>query len=113
MFAGHYIKEVISSVKETHPDLPIILYISGSGGILERMAACGPDVVSLDYTVDMADSIQRIGKEMGYQVNGKLCLESNFFPFFSYSYPWRTWTRHSVFLDLIRWKEDYCLACTL
>jgi uroporphyrinogen decarboxylase len=40
VFAGPYIKRIIDSVKLSHPDLPIILYISGSGGLLERMSAC-------------------------------------------------------------------------
>ena len=31
VFAGPYIKRIIDDVKSTHPDLPIILYISGSG----------------------------------------------------------------------------------
>ena len=30
VFAGPYIKQIIDSVKQTHPDLPIILYISGA-----------------------------------------------------------------------------------
>lgn len=38
IFAGPYIKQIVDSVKATHPDLPLILYISGSGGLLERMA---------------------------------------------------------------------------
>lgn len=29
VFAGPYIKQIIDDVKKTHPDLPIILYISG------------------------------------------------------------------------------------
>lgn len=69
VFAGPYIKQIVESVKETHPSVPIILYISGSGGLLERMAACKPDVISLDYTVDMVDGINRIGKEFAVQGN--------------------------------------------
>lgn len=68
VFAGPYIKQIINSVRKTHPSLPLILYISGSGGILERMAACKPDVISFDYTVDMVDGINRIGKDFGVQV---------------------------------------------
>lgn len=44
IFAGPYIKQIVDSVKATHPDLPLILYISGSGGLMERMAkvrGCG------------------------------------------------------------------------
>ena len=37
VFAGPYIKRIIDDVKSTHPDLPIILYISGSGAHLRFM----------------------------------------------------------------------------
>lgn len=53
---------------QTHPDLQIILYISGSGGLLERMAACNPDIMSIDQHVDMRDAIQRIGPKFAVQV---------------------------------------------
>ena len=55
-------------VRETHPDLTIILYISGSGGLLERMAAAQPDVVSVDQRVDLRDAIKRIGPNFAVQV---------------------------------------------
>ena len=31
-FSLPYLKQIVDSVKETHPDLPLILYASGSGG---------------------------------------------------------------------------------
>lgn len=37
------------------------LYANGSGGLLERMAATGVDVVGLDWTIDMADARKRVG----------------------------------------------------
>jgi hypothetical protein len=40
VFAGPYIKRIIDDVKSTHPDLPIILYISGSGAFLLRPWSC-------------------------------------------------------------------------
>lgn len=42
--------------------------VVGSGGLLERMAACGPDIVSIDGSVDLKDAITRCGKEFAYQV---------------------------------------------
>lgn len=63
-----YIKKVIDSVKQTHPDLPIILYISGSGGLLERMAAANPDIISIDQSVDIVDGIKRVGSGFAIQV---------------------------------------------
>ncbi|CAG9460021.1 unnamed protein product [Pedinophyceae sp. YPF-701] len=68
-FAAPYIRKVIESVKKTHPDLPIILYISGSGGLVERMAATNPDVLSIDQSVDMKDAIARGGTNYAYQGN--------------------------------------------
>ena len=61
IFSAPYIKQMVDSVKETHPDLPIILYISGSGGLIERMADTGVDIVSVDHSVSMTDAISRIG----------------------------------------------------
>ncbi len=68
-FAAPYQKKVVDLVKETHPDTPIILYISGSAGVLERMAKTGVDIVSLDWTVDMAEGCNRLPKNIGIQGN--------------------------------------------
>ncbi len=68
-FAAPYQKKVIELVKQTHPDTPMILYISGSAGVLERMGSTGVDIVSLDWTVDMADGCKRLPKDIGIQGN--------------------------------------------
>ncbi|CAI9273830.1 unnamed protein product [Lactuca saligna] len=68
-FSLPYLKAIVDSVKETHPDLPLILYASGSGGLLERLALTGVDVVSLDWTVDMAEGRKRLGSEIAVQGN--------------------------------------------
>lgn len=69
VFAGPYIKQIIDASKQSHPDLPIILYISGGGGLLERMAKCGPDIISVDGSVDLTQAITRCGTEFAYQGN--------------------------------------------
>lgn len=69
IFALPYHQQVAKKVKETHPDLPLILYISGSAGILERMGRSNFDIVSVDWTVDMAEARQRLGQEMKVQGN--------------------------------------------
>ncbi|MCS6815585.1 MAG: uroporphyrinogen decarboxylase, partial [Cyanobacteria bacterium] len=61
-------QRVVRQVKATHPDTPLILYINGSAGLLERMAASGVDIVSVDWTVDMAEARQRLGSK-GVQGN--------------------------------------------
>jgi uroporphyrinogen decarboxylase len=69
VFAAPYQQRVIDQVKATHPDTPLILYISGSAGVLERMARTGIDIISLDWTVDMADGCARLPANVGVQGN--------------------------------------------
>ena len=47
-------------IKEKYPTVPTVTYIKHSGALIERMAATGVDVVSLDWTVDMAEGRERI-----------------------------------------------------
>ncbi|CAL1402697.1 unnamed protein product [Linum trigynum] len=42
---------------------------SGSGGLLQRLALTGVDVVRLDWTVDMAEGRRRLGKDVAVQGN--------------------------------------------
>ena len=60
-FALPYQQQVVRQVKATHPDTPLILLVSGSAGLLERMAKSGVDMISVDWTVDMAEARQRLG----------------------------------------------------
>lgn len=69
VFSAPYIRQIIDTVRKSHPDLAIILYISGSGGLLERMAIPKPDVISVDQRVDMQDAIRRIGPDFAVQGN--------------------------------------------
>ncbi|MBE9126349.1 MULTISPECIES: uroporphyrinogen decarboxylase [unclassified Coleofasciculus] len=64
-----YQQRVVRQVKETHPDTPLILYISGSAGVLERMGRSGVDMISVDWTVDMAEARAKLGAEMKVQGN--------------------------------------------
>ncbi|CAN1840687.1 Uroporphyrinogen decarboxylase, chloroplastic [Linum perenne] len=68
-FSLPYLKQIVDTVKQTHPNLPLILYASGSGGLLERLALTGVDVVSLDWTVDMAEGRRRLGADIAVQGN--------------------------------------------
>jgi uroporphyrinogen decarboxylase len=73
-FAHPYQQQVFKKVKATHPDTPLILLVTGSSGILEMMGASGCDMVSLDWTVDMAVGRQRIGANIGAQGNMDPCV---------------------------------------
>lgn len=68
-FALPYQQRVVQQVKQTHPDTPLILYISGSAGIFDMMGESGVDIVSVDWTVDMADARCRLGPDIGVQGN--------------------------------------------
>jgi uroporphyrinogen decarboxylase len=68
-FALPYQQRVFNQVKQTHPDTPLILLASGSAGLLERMTKSGADIISVDWTVDMADARTRLGKGMKVQGN--------------------------------------------
>ncbi|MEO0683754.1 MAG: uroporphyrinogen decarboxylase, partial [Cyanobacteria bacterium J06649_11] len=60
-FALPYQRRVFEQVKQTHPDTPLILLVSGSAGLLERMSQSGADIINVDWTVDMADARRRLG----------------------------------------------------
>lgn len=68
-FALPYQRRVFEQVKQTHPNTPLILLVSGSAGLLERMSQSGADIVNVDWTVDMADARLRLGKDMKVQGN--------------------------------------------
>lgn len=68
-FALPYQKRVFEQVKQTHPDTPLILLVSGSAGLLERMSQSGADIINVDWNVDMADARRRLGKQMKVQGN--------------------------------------------
>jgi uroporphyrinogen decarboxylase len=68
-FALPYQQRVVQQVKQTHPDTPLILYISGSAGIFDLMGESGVDIVSVDWTVDMAEARRRLGPKLAVQGN--------------------------------------------
>jgi uroporphyrinogen decarboxylase len=69
VFALPYQQQVFNAVRQTHPDTPLILLVSGSAGLLKQMAAAGADTISVDWTVDMADARAVLGPNIGVQGN--------------------------------------------
>lgn len=69
IFAAPYQKMVVDKVKKARPEVPFIMYISQGGTLLERMAATGVDIISVDWTVDMADARKRLGDKIMVQGN--------------------------------------------
>ncbi|XP_050219329.2 uroporphyrinogen decarboxylase 1, chloroplastic isoform X2 [Mercurialis annua] len=64
-----YIEEIVRTVRSKCPETPLVLYINGNGGFLERMEGTGVDVIGLDWTVDMADGRKRLGSGISIQGN--------------------------------------------
>ena len=64
-----YVERIVAAVHREHPGVPVTLYANGSGGLLERLASTGADVVGLDWTVDMADARARLGPDVAVQGN--------------------------------------------
>jgi len=69
VFAAPYHKMVVDIIKKKHPKVPLIVYISQGASLLERMAAAGFDVVSVDWTIDMTDARKRLGPSVAVQGN--------------------------------------------
>lgn len=68
-WSGPYLRRIIASVKAEYPNVPLTLYANGSGGLLERLAATGADVIGVDWTTDMADARARIPANVSVQGN--------------------------------------------
>ncbi|CDN13713.1 Uroporphyrinogen III decarboxylase [Richelia intracellularis] len=68
-FALPYQQRVFQQIRQKHPETPLILLVSGSAGLLERMSKAGADIITVDWTVDMADARARLGKDMKVQGN--------------------------------------------
>ncbi len=66
-FALPYTKAIIERVKDEGS--PVILYINGCGGLLDLMKEAGPDVISLDWRIDLDKAIDIIGKDIAVQGN--------------------------------------------
>ncbi|KAJ8754579.1 hypothetical protein K2173_010014 [Erythroxylum novogranatense] len=64
-----YIEKIVNIVKIKCPTTPLVLYINGNGGLLERMKGIGVDVIGLDWTVDMVDGRKRLGSGVSVQGN--------------------------------------------
>ncbi|MFO1519391.1 MAG: uroporphyrinogen decarboxylase [bacterium] len=69
-FSLSYAERVIGRLNRK--DVPVIFFAKGTGHQLKRIASCGADVISLDWTVDMAWA-RKIAK-------GRVALQGNLDP---------------------------------
>jgi uroporphyrinogen decarboxylase len=65
--AGRALGRVLELLPERRP--PVILYARGATHLVDELAALRPDVVSLDWRVDLAEAAGRIGRDVSLQGN--------------------------------------------
>lgn len=69
-FSLAYIKVVIDGLRDTPgPSTPVIVFTKGGGQWLERIAECGCDAISIDWTTHIGDARRRVGSRVALQGN--------------------------------------------
>jgi uroporphyrinogen decarboxylase len=69
-FSLRYMRRLIAGLKRD--GAPVIYFLRGRGGGLKKLAASGADVLSLDWTIDLAEARQ--------QIEGRVALQGNLDP---------------------------------
>lgn len=70
-FSLDYTRQVVAGLqreKDGHR-VPVIVFTKGGGPWLDEIAACGADVVGLDWTVNLAEARRRVGAHVALQGN--------------------------------------------
>lgn len=71
-FVAPYSQEIFAAVAAAAPGLPRIHFGVTTGELLGSMALTGPDVMGVDWRVDMAAAAQRINAALGEEVHSSL-----------------------------------------
>jgi uroporphyrinogen decarboxylase len=66
-FAGRALARVLAALPSDGP--PVILFARAATHLLEELAALGPEVVSVDWRVELAEAVARIGSDVSIQGN--------------------------------------------
>ena len=70
-FVLPYVKQVISELKKE--EVPIIYFVNDCAGILKEVKKSGADVIGIDWRIDIADAIKKLGKKVVIQGNLDPC----------------------------------------
>ena len=70
-FSLGYMQRILASLKRTHGSqrVPNIVFTKGGGQWLEAIADIGCDAIGLDWTTDLGEARQRVGKRVALQGN--------------------------------------------
>lgn len=69
LFSLKYMADIIRSLKQKHPNIPIILFTKGGGQWLNEMVNSSCDVIGLDWTVDLGMARKHVGDRVALQGN--------------------------------------------
>ena len=58
-----YVKKIVTSLKKQHPETPVIYFANNCAGIIKEVKKSGADVIGIDWRIDIADAIKRLGKK--------------------------------------------------
>ena len=70
-FVLPYVKKVISELKKE--EVPIIYFVNDCAGILKEVKKAGADIIGIDWRIDIADAIKKLGKKLVIQGNLDPC----------------------------------------
>lgn len=68
-FSLSYIKQIISGLKQSVPDVPVILFTKGGKAWLEIMTDTKCDVLQVDWEITLQEARQRVGDRVALQGN--------------------------------------------
>jgi uroporphyrinogen decarboxylase len=68
-FVLPHTSRLIALVREAAPVAPIVYFGTGCAGLLEAMRDAGPDVLGLDWRIDLGEAWARLGPGVGVQGN--------------------------------------------
>ncbi|KTC77076.1 uroporphyrinogen decarboxylase [Legionella brunensis] len=68
-FSLAYMKNIITALKQKHPQIPIILFTKGGGQWLKSMVESGCDALGLDWMTDLAVARAQVGNQVALQGN--------------------------------------------
>lgn len=67
-----HVKRAVKTLKKF--DVPVIFFINDCAGLLEIAKKSGADVIGIDWRVDIAKAIKRLGKKVSVQGNLDPCV---------------------------------------
>ncbi len=70
-FAFSWVRKAISELKKE--GVPVIYFVNDCAGILKEVKKTGADVMGVDWRIDIADAIKKIGKKIVVQGNLDPC----------------------------------------